>query len=80
MVFNSPMDVINMVRGKTNPQQIVMNMLKEVPVNNPIMANVLTLANKGDYQGITDIAKNIVKEQGKDFDKEFSNFRKQYGL
>ena len=32
------------------------------------------MANKGDEQGLEEFARNYYKEQGKDFDKEFSDF------
>ena len=33
------------------------------------------MANKGDTKGIEEFARNYMKEQGKDFDKEFNNFK-----
>ena len=32
------------------------------------------MANTGNTKGIETFAKNIMKEKGMDFDKEFSNF------
>lgn len=77
MSFN-PMQLICSLKGIPNPEAIVLNLLQNT--NNPIAANVASLAQKHDYKGIEQIARNITKEQGKDFDTEFSTFRRQYGI
>jgi hypothetical protein len=55
-------------------------MLEQRSSNNPMMANLLDLAKKGDTKGIEEVARNACKEQGKDYDKEFANFRQMLGL
>jgi hypothetical protein len=39
-----------------------------------MLKNLIEMAEKGDYQGIENFARNYYKEQGKDFDKEYSQF------
>ena len=45
---------------------------------NPIMANLLTLAKDGRTADIEAFARNVARERGIDFDKEFSRFKKKY--
>lgn len=76
----NPMQLINMIRGNSNPQQMVMGMLEQQASNNPMMANLLNLAKTNKTEEIEQIARNMLKEQGKDFDKEFGDFRKKLGF
>lgn len=80
MIFNSPLDLINFVKSSSNPQQFMLNMLEERAGNNPMMQNLLQLAKQGKTKDIQQIARNTFKEQGRDFDKEFSDFKKTLGL
>lgn len=63
-----------------NPQQIVMNMLQQNAQGNPIFANILSLAQNGNTQEIENIVRNMARERGIDFDKEFNSFRQMFGL
>lgn len=63
-----------------NPQQIVMNMLQQNAQGNPMFANILFLAQNGNTQEIENIVRNMAKERGIDFDKEFNSFRQMFGL
>lgn len=70
------MNSINMLKGmmgNMNPKNIAMQLLGQN--NNPIFNNLIDMANKGDTKGIEEFARNYMKEQGKDFDKEFNNFK-----
>ena len=42
--------------------------------------NLLSLAQKGDAPQIEEIARNICKQKGVDFDKEFSAFKQLLGI
>ena len=42
--------------------------------------NLINLARTGNTKEIENIARNLASQQGRDFDKEFEAFRKQYGL
>lgn len=72
--------IISMIRNGNNPQQLVMSMLQQQSVNNPMLNNVLQLAKNNDQKGIEEIARNVAKEKGLDFDKEFSNFKHMLGV
>ena len=57
-----------------NPKEIVMQIVKSN--NNPILNNLIHMAEKGDYKGIENFARNIFKEQGRNFDEEMMQLQK----
>lgn len=76
----NPMQLIAMLRGGGNPQQLVMSLLQGEMGNTPMGQNLLFLAQKGDSSQIEEIARNICKQKGVDFDKEFSAFKQLLGI
>ena len=74
----NPMNLIAQIRQGANPQQLMMNILESQAGQNPLMANLLQMAKSGRTADIEAFARNIAKEKGIDFDKEFSRFKKQY--
>jgi hypothetical protein len=65
-----------MLKNIKNPKDLIMNMANQN--SNPILKNLIDMANKGDTQGIEQFARNLYKQQGKDFDKEFSQFKENF--
>lgn len=77
----NPMQLMQMIRNGQNPQQIAMNLLQQNGVGNtPMGENLLNLAKNGKTADIEQIARNLAKQQGIDFDKEFTAFRQMMGL
>lgn len=74
--MNNPMQFMNMLKGIKNPKEAVINMIKSN--NNPMIKNLVEMAEKGDNKGVEDFARNIFKEQGRDFEKEFGEFMKNF--
>ena len=72
----NPLNMIKGMMGNMNPKNIVMNMLKNN--TNPIFANLIEMANKGDTRGLEQFAKNVCKEKGIDFDKQFNEFMSNF--
>lgn len=75
--FN-PMELITQIRQGKNPQQLMISILEGQASQNPIYANLLNLAKENRTADIEAFARNVAKEKGIDFDKEFSKFKKQY--
>lgn len=67
--------LIQLIKSGSNPQQLVMSVLNQRAQENPMFANMLKLANNNDTQGLEQIAKNLAKERGMDFDKAFADFK-----
>ena len=57
-----------------SPQKIAEQMIG----NNPMVANLIKMANAGDTDGVEKVARNMFKEKGRDFDKEFSEFKSKF--
>ena len=75
----NPMQILQFIKASGNPQKFMLNMLQQQS-NNPIMANLIQMAQANDEKGIENFARNLMKEQGLDFDKEFNTFRKTLGI
>lgn len=76
----NPMQIIQMLKNGGNPQQIVIGMLEQNSQDNPVLDNLLSLAKEGNTQEIENFARNMLKERGKDFDKEFNSFKQSLGF
>ena len=81
MNFNvNPMQLIQMIKGGQNPLQLMMNVLQQRTQGNPLYENLYNLAQQGKTGDIENIARNIFKEKGMDFEKEFNSFKQMLGL
>lgn len=61
-----------------NPVQMLKSIVMNKQINNPILKDVINKAQKGDTKGVEEFARNVWKEQGRDFDKEFNEFMKNF--
>lgn len=73
-------EIITMIKGGYNPQQLLMSILQSQMRGTPLGENLLTMVRSGDSSGIEKIARNIASQRGIDFDREFKAFRSQFGL
>ena len=64
----------NFIMKGFSPQKIV----EQMAGRNPMMSNLMKMANAGDTSGVENFARNMFKEKGRDFDKEFSEFRSKF--
>lgn len=77
----NPMQIIQMIKGGANPQQLLMQIMRQSPISNtPVGANILQLLAEGRTQDIEKIVRNLTQSKGVDFDKEFLAFRQSLGL
>ena len=75
----NPMQLMQMLKSG-NPQSFVFQMLEQNAQNNPFFANILRLAKSNRTSEIEQIAINMCKEKGIDFNKEFNSFKNNLGL
>lgn len=74
----NPLQMIKLaMSGGKNPQEIVKQMIGNN--NNPIIQNLVKMAENGDYKGVENVARNMLKEQGRDFDAEIKDFQNLIG-
>lgn len=59
-----------------NPRQLVEKLVMNN--TNPMVAQLVQKAQNGDVKGVEEFARNIYKQQGRDFDKEFSDFMSNF--
>ena len=72
----NPLNMLKDMMGNMNPKNIAMNMLKNN--TNPIFANLIEMANKNDVKGLENFARNYMKDNGRDYDKEFNEFKSMF--
>lgn len=68
--MNNPIEFIKAIK---NPQEFVMNMVSTN--SNPMLKNLVEMAQKGDRKGLEQFATNMFKEQGKDFNEIMNLFK-----
>ena len=73
----NPMQLIQMIKGGQNPQQLVMNILQQKSQTNPILNNAMNLAKNGNQSALETLARNLAEQRGLDFDKQFGSFKNQ---
>lgn len=72
----NPIQMLQSFLGKgMSPQQIIGQMMSK---SNPMITNLMNMAQKGDTKGVENFARNMFKEKGRDFDKEFNEFRNSF--
>lgn len=76
----NPIQLIQMIKQGQNPQQLLMSIMQGQAGNNPVMQNLLSMAQKNDVKALEQFARNLLASQGKDYDAEFTAFRQQTGL
>lgn len=62
------------VMNAKNPEQLVFQMLEQQASQSDIANNLFTLAKQQNYDAIEEIAKNVCKQNGMDYDSQFKTF------
>lgn len=73
------MQLLAQLRQSSNPQEMLYGLMEKGAQGNPIYSNILNLAKENKFDEIEQIARNIAKEKGIDFDKEFTSFKQMFG-
>ena len=83
MLIRSPQDMFKLIGSFKNqdPSSIVANMVNEAAEQgNPIMQNLSNLIKEGKTDEIESVVRNVAKERGLDYDKEFKAFKDTFKL
>lgn len=75
-----PAMLIQAIKNGQNPQQLLLNIMKNNMSQTPFGANLYKLAQEGNTPEIERIARNLAQERGIDFDREFPAFVQRLGL
>ena len=76
--MNNPLNTIkNYIKQQGNPRDLLINFMTQNN-QNPMINNLINMAQKGNVAEVEKFARNIYKEQGRGFDKEFSAFMQNF--
>ena len=72
--MNNPLNLVQIFR---NPEPFMRQIMSSPQFkSNPMAQNVIEMRDKNDVQGLTEMAKNVCKEKGIDFDGLYSQLKK----
>lgn len=75
----NPMQIMQMLRNG-NPQQMIINVMRQNSGVNPILNNAIDMAEKGDAQGLEKLCRNLGKERNVDIDQMVNQVKSQFGI
>lgn len=75
------MNIMQLLNEMQNPQQFIQQMMSNNQVmQNPMAKNAIQMLQKGDSQGIENMARNLCKEKGIDPDEMMNQFKQQLNI
>ena len=75
---NNPLNTIkNYIKQQGSPKEMLLNFVQKNN-SNPMVSNLIQMAKNGDSKGVEQFARNAFKDQGRNFDSEFSQFMKNF--
>ena len=75
----NPMMPMQMLRGG-NPQQAIMNAMRNQAGQNPVLNNALDMAEKQDTKGLEQLARNLCESNGVNADDMVKQIKSQFGM
>lgn len=64
-----------------NPMNMIVNRLKQrMGTNNPMMNNIIGMAQNNDVNGLEQFARNLAKEKGINIDDYYSQAMQMFGM
>lgn len=75
----NPINIIQMMRG--GPQQFLQQIMGNSQImSNPMMKNVVGMAQNGDTKGIEQMARNLCKEKGLNADEVMNQLKGKFNM
>ena len=74
--MKNAIEFFKMIKAMRNPQEAIIEMAGGN--NNPILKNAIDMAKNGKNDDLMQLAQNLCKEKGIDFEKDFNKFSKDY--
>ena len=75
----NPMQIMQMIKGGS-PKQMILNVMRQQAGDNPVLGNAINMAEKGDVDGLKNLAHNLGKENWIDVDEKFNQIKNQFGM
>lgn len=73
-MMNNLMQLMQLMK---NPQTILQQAMQS---GNPIIKNAIEMYQRGDKDGINQLAQNLCKERGTSYDEMVNQLKNQFGL
>jgi formate dehydrogenase maturation protein FdhE len=74
----NPLNIFQMMKNGS-PQQFLQQMMGNNQImRNPLMKNTIEMAQKGDMQGIEQMARNLCKEKGLNADDVINQIKSKF--
>ena len=75
----NPLQLIQMLKGG-NPKQMILNAIKQQSGKNPVVDNILNMAENQDAKGLEKIARNLCESNGINADDMVNQIKSQMGI
>lgn len=73
----NPMNIFRMIK---NPQQLIQQIAGNNQImRNPMVQNVMQMAQQGNMRGVEQMARNLCKEKGLNADEVFNQVKGRFG-
>lgn len=70
-----------LIQAVKNPQQFIQQMMgNSQAMQNPMIKNAIEMYQKGDRQGVNELAQNLCKEKGIDMNTAIQQIKSQFGM
>ena len=70
-----------LMQAVKNPQQFIQQMMgNSQAMQNPMIRNAIEMYQKGDRQGVNELAQNLCKEKGIAYDDAINQIKSQFGM
>ena len=70
-----------LMQAVKNPQQFIQQMMgNSQAMQNPMIKNAIEMYQKGDRQGVNELAQNLCKEKGVSFEEMAQKIKSQFGM
>lgn len=70
-----------LMQAVKNPQQFIQQMMgNSQAMQNPMIKNAIEMYQKGDKDGVNQLAQNLCKEKGLDYNDTIKQIKSQFGM
>lgn len=74
----NPLNIFQMMKSGNSQQFLQQMMGNNQVMSNPLMKNTIEMAQKGDMQGIEQMARNLCKEKGLNADDVMNQIKSRF--
>lgn len=79
--MNPMMALMQMMKGGSNPQAMIKNMMGNSQIaQNPMAMNAMEMFQSGNIDGLKSLAQNLAKEKGQNIDDVRNGILQQLGM